>query len=167
MRVWFAGFIFLALGVIGGVVGCGDKNGGNSNSNVATTPNTYCLQNSGTGCTGYGQVDPRYVQPYPYGPNGYGGGGYYNGCNQYPGQWAPIYGANNGLGCMNMAYAPQPNYWQYPSAYGYGGYQGFTSYCVVTNSYWSNGWSRGGTSCVYGTCRPFQPGGYDGYCSTY
>lgn len=150
MRILLAALTFMTIGLSA----CGDRNGNSNNSNVATTPNTYCLQNGSSTCTGYGQVDPRFIQPYAY---GYGAGGFYSGCggypNQYPtmypnGQWQPIYGSGFGMGCMNMAYAgPSPIY----------GSSGYASFCVI------------GSPCGYagGICRPFQPGTPYGVCSSY
>jgi hypothetical protein len=192
MRIKLAFMMVLGLSL---VAGCGrenNNNGGGGGGGVATTPNTYCLNQAqgAPGCQGFQNVGWNGIQPYPIGVGGFGSN--FAGCNQFAGgfngaaggSWAPIYGANMGLGCVNMMALPYPyntqsawgniNWWNYPQATGFGGWGGaigfgggfgvgmgvggqwggFMRYCQI---------NAPGT-CGYGQCVPFHAGSFTGFC---
>ena len=172
------------------LVGCNRDNGNpGGGGNVATTPNTFCLnQPPGTpGCQGFQNVGWNGwngFQPYPVGANGWMGAPNFMGCNQFTGTWAPIYGGNMGLGCVNMGLLPHPfntaagwgniNWWTPPAALatGFGGWGGGIwgggGFGVGAGGAWGGfmRWCQviAPGTCGVGQCVPFNAGNPMGFC---
>lgn len=190
MKIKSAFVLVLGLALM---TGCNRDNGNNNGGGggVATTPNTWCLnQAPGTpGCQGFQNAGWNGIQPYPYGNGMFGPN--FSGCNQFAGgfngvpaggAWAPIYGANMGLGCINMMALPYPynmqsmwgniNWWNYPQATGFGGWgagiYGGIGFGVGVGGQWG-GMARycqinAPGTCGFGQCIPVHPGSFMGIC---